>query len=156
MKIDIGGGLTPAFDHVNLDPVHGSPPWQLRAQDAPWPADNLSVEAVRASHVLEHIPAGPDRIFVFNEAHRVLYPGGTFEIIVPCVPQAHQGGIGWQAFADPTHVSFWVYPESFLYFCVNGFAAHASYGIRLWSQLAIEDARLEGGWEAHVTLRKPL
>jgi SAM-dependent methyltransferase len=75
-----------------------------------------------------------------NEAHRVLKPGGVFEVIVPIVNDP----LTWHAIADPTHVSFWV-PESFHYF--DGlFAANADYGIRLWSTLELE---VRGGFECH-------
>ena len=89
-----------------------------------------SVDAIRASHVMEHIPAGADRIAVMNEAHRVLKPGGVFEIRVPnCLSGT------WHAFADPTHVSFWCIP-SFHYFD-GRFAANADYGIKCWSTLEL-------------------
>lgn len=151
MRIEIGGGTIPADGYTNLDPVHGAGDWQRQAQTR-WPTDDATVEAVRASHVLEHIPAGHDRIDVMNEAWRVLIPGGDFYIIGPVVPQGPDG-IGWHAFADPTHVSFWVYPESWLYFCDGPYRANADYGIRLWEWE--EDSELIAGWEAHVHLRKP-
>lgn len=126
MKVDIGGGLSPLDGYVNLDPVHGTGTWRRPAQNVPWPARDATCEAIHASHVLEHIPAGPDRIAVFNEAWRVLRPGGTFTVIVPMFPT-------WQAIADPTHVSWWV-PESFAYFSgeLGGWAPQADYGIRPW------------------------
>ena len=145
MKVEIGGGtlLTPGF--INLDPVHGVCEWRRLAQDTPWPAADNTVDALRASHVMEHIPAGMDfRVKVMNEAHRVLKPGGTFEIIVPLLVGT------WHAVADPTHVSFWVV-ESFHYF--DGlFAANAHYGISLWETLSLE---VENGWEGHWVGRKP-
>lgn len=165
MKIDIGGGTLSPEGWINLDPVHGSMTygtgvsWRRRAQDTPWPPADGEVEAVRASHVLEHIPSGADRIAVMNEAHRVLRSGGTFEIILPLVgytdrdtgaPMSNQ--IGWQPWSDPTHVSFWWFPESLLYFCEGPFKPHADYGIREWKLI---EWHVVEGWEGHATLMKP-
>jgi len=155
MQLEIGGGtlLTPGF--LNLDYIHGSGEWKRYAQDTPWPTGDNTVAAIRASHVLEHISAGADRIAVMNEAHRVLKPGGTFEIVVPCVMIENQMVNGWWAWADPDHKSYWAYPHSWLYF-TGEFAPNADYGIRAWKTLDQEnDCHIEMGWEAHVTLRKP-
>lgn len=152
--IDIGGGTIPAPGCVNLDPHHGQGEWRRHIQDG-IPASDNSVIAVRASHVMEHIPAGNERIFVMNEVHRVLVSGGTFEIIVPTIGSGGQLHGGWQAFADPTHVSFWYYPESWLYFCEGPFKPNADYGYKIWSALREEDMELRGGWEARVIMRKP-
>ncbi|NUS83668.1 MAG: class I SAM-dependent methyltransferase [Streptomyces sp.] len=129
-SIEIGGGHIVQPGWVNLDPVNGTGDWRRPAQETPWPAADGSVDAIRAAHVMEHIPAGGPRLAVMNEAHRVLRPGGVFEIRVPnCLSGT------WHAFADPTHVSFWCV-ESFHYF--DGlFAANADYGIRLWSTLEL-------------------
>lgn len=130
MKIDIGGGTLVGAGWTNLDPQHGTGEWRRYAQDVPWPAADDSVDALHASHVMEHVPAGAPRIAVMNEAHRVLKPGGIFEIIVP---NALSGT--WHAFADPTHVSFWCL-ESFHY--LDGhFAANADYGLRMWKTLEL-------------------
>jgi predicted SAM-dependent methyltransferase len=137
-SIEIGGGHLVQAGWTNLDPTHGVGEWQRPAQVVPWPAADGSVQAIRASHVMEHIPAGQPRIDVMNEAHRVLKPGGVFEIIVPLMVGT------WHAIADPTHVSFWC-KESFHYF--DGlFAANADYGIRLWQTLELE---VVDGWEGH-------
>ncbi|MEU9323201.1 methyltransferase domain-containing protein [Streptomyces canus] len=137
-SIEIGGGTLVQPGWVNLDSRNGVGEWQRMAQDTPWPTLDNSVDAIRASHVMEHIPAGQDRIDVMNEAHRVLKPGGIFEIIVPLMVGT------WHAIADPTHVSFWV-KESFHYF--DGlFAANADYGIRLWQTLELD---VVDGWEGH-------
>jgi len=154
MKGDIGGGTIPAAGYHNLDPHHGQGRWRRRIQDG-IPVETGELTHARASHLLEHVPAGGgdgERIWVMNEVWRALRPGGEFQIIVPCVPQG-PSGIGWQAFADPTHVSFWVFPESFLYFVDGPFRAHADYGIRLWE--IDPDPELRDGWEAHVTRRRP-
>lgn len=129
-RIEIGGGTKPRDGWHNLDPVHGVGALKIPAQH-PWPINTESIEAVWASHVMEHIPAGVDRIAVFNEAHRVLIPGGTFTVVVPLFP--------WpQAMADPTHVSYWV-EESFGYFDgrIPWGNPHADYGILPWEH---------GGW----------
>lgn len=139
MKLEIGGGLKPKAGHINLDPVHGVGVWCRYAEDTPWPPADGSCEAVYASHVMEHIPAGQCRLTVMNEAWRVLRVGGPFTIVVP-----HFGT--WQAHADPTHLSFWV-PESFSYFDQT-FSADADYGILPWKthRLWIRD-----GWEINWT-----
>lgn len=137
MKIDIGGGTAPAEGYINLDPVHGDGAWGRSIQMGIDVEDNY-VDAVRASHVMEHIPAGQDRIHAFNEVHRVLKPHGTFQVIVP--------GIGptYHAWADPTHVSFWC-PESFGYFD-GSIAPAADYGIKPWETL---DLFVAQEWEIH-------
>lgn len=137
MKIDIGGGTAPALGYINLDPVHGEGEWKRLAQDTPWPVADNEVEALRASHVVEHVPAGHERIAMFNEAWRVLRPGGQFEIVVPLFPS-------WQAVADPTHVSFWV-KESFQYF-TGEHGAQANYGMSLWKTVRYW---VVAGWEGH-------
>lgn len=130
VSIEIGGGHLVQAGWVNLDPVNGTGEWRRPAQDVPWPIADGGVEAIRAAHVMEHIPAGEPRLAVMNEAHRVLRPGGVFEVRVPnCLSGT------WHAFADPTHVSFWCV-ESFHYF--DGlFAANADYGIRPWETLEL-------------------
>lgn len=137
-SIEIGGGTLVQPGWTNLDSRNGHGEWARLAQDTPWPTGDNTVDAIRASHVMEHIPAGQDRIDVMNEAHRVLRPGGVFEIIVPLMVGT------WHAIADPTHVSYWC-KESFHYF--DGlFAANADYGIRLWETLELE---VVDGWEGH-------
>lgn len=125
MRLEIGGGHIVPAGWTNLDPGNGEGSWRRLAQDTPWPTGDRTVEAIRAAHVMEHIPAGGPRLAVMNEAHRVLRPGAVFEVRVP---NALSGT--WHAFADPTHVSFWCV-ESFHYFDGTK-AAHADYGIRPW------------------------
>lgn len=130
MKLEIGGGHIVPAGWTNLDSGNGHGGWRRLAQDTPWPTGDRTVEAIRAAHVMEHIPAGDARLAVMNEAHRVLRPGGVFEVRVPnCLSGT------WHAWADPTHVSFWCV-ESFHYFDGH-FAANADYGIRLWKTLEL-------------------
>lgn len=159
MRIDVGGGTIPRDGHTNLDPVHGEGEWRRRAQETPWPTLDRSVTSIVASHVLEHVAAGWERIAVMNEAHRVLEPGGLFEIVLPLVGYTDRetgapmsDHIGWQPWADPTHVSLWWFPESLLYFCDGPFKANADYGISLWR---LESWDVRDGWEGHAVLVKP-
>jgi SAM-dependent methyltransferase len=134
VKLEIGGGHIVPAGWTNLDSRNGEGPWRRLAEDTPWPTGDRTVEAIRAAHVMEHIPAGEPRLAVMNEAHRVLRPGGVFEVRVPnCLSGT------WNAWADPTHVSFWCV-ESFHYFDGH-FAANADYGIRLWKTLEL---RIQG------------
>lgn len=157
--LEIGGGtlFVPGPGQINLDIHHASSPEFSRPVEQGIPLPDCSVHTVRASHVLEHISAGQPRLDTFNEIYRVLVPGGTFEIIVPCVGSTDHAGTGapiyagWQAWADPTHVSYWFYPESFWYF-TGKFAANASYGLSLWNEISME---LRDTWEARIVLGKP-
>lgn len=153
MRIEIGGGTIPREGFTNLDPHHGDGEWRRIIQDG-IPAADDSVEAVRASHVFEHIPAGQQRLDAFNEIWRVLAPGATFEIVLPLVGYTDAEGIarpvaGWMPWADPTHVSFWWFPESLMYFCDGPFKANADYGMKLWTLNSWEAV---DGWEGHAEL----
>lgn len=150
MNIEIGGGTLAQPGWVNLDSRNGHGEWQRAAQQVPWPTGDNTVDHILASHVLEHIPAGEDRIDIFNECHRVLKPGGIFEVKLP-LAITENGQLSWHAWADPTHVSFWC-RESFYYFMEGGspgvavFAANADYGIKLWREVSWA---INGGFEGH-------
>ncbi len=143
VNLEIGGGTKCRDQWINLDPVHGVGEFKIQAQLTPWPFETNSVSNIFASHVLEHIPAGAPRISVMNECYRVLEPGGSLEIRVPCFPHPF-------AVADPTHVSFWV-ESSILYF-TGDLAPDAEYGVEKWQlgHLYVVD-----GWELRALLIKP-
>ena len=145
MKLELGGGAAPWDGFTNMDPRHGEGEFRRRAQDGPFPLPDNSVEAARCSHLMEHIPAGQERIDVMNEMHRVLVPGGTFEVIVPLMVPGR-----WEPIADPTHVSFWIH-ESFEYF-TGVKRANAEYGIRLWQEA---EWTVRDDIEGRCVLRKP-
>lgn len=143
-NLEIGGGLCPMPGWINLDRVHGEGDFKRNVEDG-IPLPDNSVGLARCSHLLEHVPAGPVRVFVFNEVWRVLVPGGTFEVVVPLFVPGR-----WEALADPTHVSFWI-EESFHYF-TGRIAPAADYGIKLWT---LDSWHVADGWEGHALLRKP-
>jgi SAM-dependent methyltransferase len=145
VRLEIGGGKAPWPGYTNLDPIHGEGHFCRRIQDH-IPLADATVEMARCSHLMEHIPAGRERVEAFNEVWRVLVPGGTFEVVVPLFG-------GWGAIADPTHVSFWV-RESFDYFTGKVTPA-AEYGIRFWELVAWSEVACEWGQEGHATMRKP-
>jgi SAM-dependent methyltransferase len=78
-----------------------------------WPFSDDSAGVIRAYHVLEHLD---DTIHFFNEAFRVLAPGGFLLIEVPSV-----SGGGAAAFGDPTHKRYF-HPHTFDYFTDEQFA----------------------------------
>lgn len=155
MQLEIGGGTNRLWpDARQVDPIHGDPGLCSLVQDG-IDLPDASIDSAIASHVMEHIPSGEPRIRALNEVHRVLVPRGTFEIIVPTIGHTGSDGPvmhGWQGWADPTHVSFWWYPESFYYLAGGPWSAHADYGLALWELGPME---LRDGWEARVTLVKP-
>lgn len=131
LAFDLGSGPNPepGFTGVDLiDDIPGVIPFDLFSGQ-PWPWEDNSVSRLRASHVIEHIPAElvhtgewrtvrierrdastgtkirdvkripvrQDALFrFFDEAYRVLEPGGTFEL---AWPDAWCDG----AVQDPTH-----------------------------------------------------
>lgn len=176
MQVELGGGLRPEHSSAYIIDIHH--PRNAPAQDAtvtPWTTfdgeiKSGSVDRVFCSHFLEHIPSGSSRIAVMNEAWRVLKPGGRFDMILPLVGYTDQGGSGhlvegWQPWADPTHVGFWWFPESLLYFCEGPFKPLADYGISVWKALGdFTENPFESenggwhvgdGWEGRASLIKP-
>ncbi len=184
MNLEIGGGTMCPPDWLNLDPVHGTPvnsplldglrpvgpdgeamPVNLccYAQEG-IPLADETVDHVKASHVMEHIPAGQPRIDTMNEVWRVLKPGGSFLIIVPVIGCTYSDGDfgekhvvtpNWRPWADPTHVSYWWWPASFEYFLEDGLAANADYGIKLWQANPKWEVGGDPWWEGKVWLVKP-
>lgn len=114
MKINIGSHDKALAGYTSVDLVAGPGIVQADLRQR-WPFEDNSIEEVRASHIIEHLP---DKIHTMNEAWRVLKNGGKLWIDVPCVP-------GPGAFADPTHVSFWN-RNSFWYYEV-GHPCHTAY-----------------------------
>lgn len=76
IRLNLGSGGTVKPGYTNLDIEFGQPAYPLTDY-----ADN-SVEAIYASHILEHFP-GDQIIKVLKEWVRVLKPGGTIQIAVP-------------------------------------------------------------------------
>lgn len=115
IKLDLacGGGSPPGFQGV--DAYAPTAMHKVDLLTFPWPWLDESIAELRCSHFVEHLPmcfVGPnnehlhvgkpcDDFFFrfFQEAHRILVPGGRFEVIVPYL-QSHR------AFQDPTHRRF--------------------------------------------------
>lgn len=91
--LDLGGRFDSPDGYTSVDLVDAD---VIADLDGPWPFDTDSVGVLRAYHLLEHLD---DPIHFFNEAYRVLAPGGFLLIEVPSVK-------GDGAFADPTHKKF--------------------------------------------------
>lgn len=90
----------------------------------PWPFEAGSFDHVYMSHVLEHVPHRVDGhardgfVLVMEEVHRILRPGGTFEILSPH-PESEDRWV------DPTHTRV-VHPGNFDYFRDDSRLAHYS------------------------------
>lgn len=95
--LEVGAGQSPdprATCTADLYDVGVDHQFDIRKE---WPVDSDSVDGLIARHVLEHI-SHDDLPTVFDEAARVLRPGGWFEFRVP---------VGADLDADPTHCSQW-------------------------------------------------
>jgi len=101
-KIELGGRLAarPGFETVDLFDAD-----IIADLNSIWPFKDNSVGVIRAYDVFEHLK---NPIFVMNELHRVLAPGGYAIIQVPSTE-------GTGAASDPTHVSWWN-ERSFTYY----------------------------------------
>lgn len=91
--IDLGGRFGKPDGYKSVDLYDADIIMDL---NKPWEFEDNSVGVIRAYHILEHLP---DTIHFFNEAYRVLAPGGFLLIEVPST-----NGMG--AFSDPTHIRF--------------------------------------------------
>ena len=90
-KVDLCGGIDCPAGYTPYDLSLGH---DLNQE---WPVADDSVGVLRAHDALEHLR---DPIHQFNEAYRVLAPGGFFMVSVPST-----NGLG--AWCDPTHVSYY-------------------------------------------------
>lgn len=109
MKLDLGSGPNPFDGFVGVDRAEfpGVECFDLASGER-WPWEDDSIDALRSSHFIEHIPAldiprqfGPvdSLFFFFDEAYRVAKPGARFELIWPAMKSDY-------AFQDPTHRRF--------------------------------------------------
>lgn len=107
VRIDLACGQRPREGFVGYD-LHAPLTDRVRRLDLlqfPWPAESASVDELHCSHFIEHIPMaeteeGQDLLFAFfDEAFRVLKPGGTMTVVWPSLKSV-------RAFQDPTHRRF--------------------------------------------------
>ncbi len=144
-NLHLGAGYNHYDGWLNCD-LYPTPATDLvfDLEQAPWPlADNSQIQ-IYASHCLEHLTAWPT---FFQEAWRVLQPGGRLQLRVPY-------GMHPAAWWDMGHVRPWVI-ECFVFF-QPGYAAqignpqHAAWA---WPfHVEIVDVRLSG--EAVALLRR--
>ena len=107
-----------------------------------WP--DSSVDAIQADDILEHLE---DKIFVMNEAWRVLRNGGVFDITVP-------SALGAGAWQDPTHKSYWV-RNSFQYYEAGSFATgRLANAYRIKARFRIEKLEEKDYKDAYETVPK--
>lgn len=107
LKINVGAGsqrLRDGYVTLDSDPRHEP---DICALVPPLPFDADSVEAIYASHFIEHLDQDTANEFI-RECYRVLVPGGELEILTPYA-------LCDSAWQDPTHKSFWV-PQKMLYY----------------------------------------
>lgn len=153
LKISIGCGRIRKDGFVNVDKmpfVDGKGNQMvdyvvdIEKQRLPFP-DN-SADEIHADNVLEHIGFSTDNpdglealIFVLNECHRVLIPGGVLKGDVPVFGSK-------KAVSDITHKRFFV-KDSFAYICGVGGARpdrpyhprYADYGVKPWTEVELKE-----------------
>ncbi|MFO0857037.1 MAG: methyltransferase domain-containing protein [Phycisphaerales bacterium] len=111
LPIDLGSAHNKPSGYHGVD-IYAAPGVDTVANlDGEWPFKDNSVGMIRAWDAIEHFK---DPINTFNQAWRVLAPGGMFMIEVPST----DGRGGWQ---DPTHVAFFN-QNSFWYYTRDEFA----------------------------------
>lgn len=84
IALNLGCGLKRKAGYVNVDLYAPGADRRDDLSKFPWDWPDESVDMVYMSHVLEHFT---DVEQVVREVHRILKPGGTWEVLVP-----HAGG----------------------------------------------------------------
>jgi SAM-dependent methyltransferase len=117
--VDIDDGMVRTAREAGHEVVLGDAVTHLRS------LPDRSLRGLFAAHFLEHLPA-PAVQTVYDEAHRVLEPGGRFVAAVPNA--ACMSVLGYDFWRDPTHVRFYD-PLALQFFARQaGFAIVASGG----------------------------
>ena len=111
LTVDLGGRFNCPKGYASVDLLDADYIMDLEKQ---WSFAENSVGVIRAYHLLEHLE---DPIHFFNEAYRVLAPGGFLIFEVPSMNCVDGGG----AIADPTHKKFYNM-HSFSYYTNENFA----------------------------------
>ena len=107
IKYDLacGNNLQKGFIGVDITKKGTQAKIEWDVLKTPWEfAKNNSADELWCSHFVEHIPHGTDGFHdpfwdFFNEAYRILKPGGLFRILTPYYTSV-------RAFQDPTHQRF--------------------------------------------------
>lgn len=95
LKLDLGAGKSKIEGFTSVDNIAFEGVDIVHDLREKWPWEDNSIDEARTSHFVEHL-TGQERIFFFNELHRVLKPKAQCLIIVP----------HWSndcAYGDPTH-----------------------------------------------------
>ncbi len=146
-RLDLGGGLAPAPNHVNIDLIpQADIVWDLNKG---LPMKQLAhlkgkVEGIRCNQVIEHL----DTIIpLMNDCYEIMKDGALMEISTP------KGGTDpfWQ---DPTHKKGYV-RESFLYFCKDSPFKNEQGKYGITARFIFEWELLEWDWNLQVKLKKP-
>ena len=147
MKLNIGCGNYHIEGYTDIDKEPSVRPDILRDIEKGLPFSDETIEEIFTSHTLEHIN---DLIFVLNEFHRVLKPGGLLHIIVPS-----GRAIEW-ALRDPTHKRL-IFPQTFWYFCGGFPGLTESMGITARFKILKEQTRAipdQNGEDYEIWLQK--
>ena len=115
-KLDLGCGDHCAPGYEGVDLFAEGAPHRIDLLTFPWPWATSSVDALRCSHFIEHVPmvyvtrgntyelvqrqGTVDLLLAFfNECWRILKPNGTMLVVTPALQSV-------RAFQDPTHRRF--------------------------------------------------
>ncbi len=143
-RCNLGAGWDPTPDFLRVD-IGGAPDIVADARHLPF--QDESFFEVRVFHLLEHLPR-ESLIPTMNDIWRITKFGGAVDIEIPLTPS----DVAW---ADPTHISFFV-SGTWDYFIQNGAQEQHRllYNIKPWRLLRRE--RLGNNEILGVTMEKVL
>ena len=81
-KLNLGCGPNPKLGWINIDLFDSRADLQLDLREK-WPFVDASISHIYSEHVFEHFELHEQVSHILSEAHRVLLPGGLFDVGVP-------------------------------------------------------------------------
>lgn len=148
--IDLGSGFTKRGEAVTIDiSPDSSADIIMDISKEKLPFNDNQLEIVDCHQTIEHLN-GKERIFMMNEAYRVLKGGGLMFISCPHYTKPH-------AFWDPTHKFPPLLENSFDYFSDKEFIEHLQilYGITArFKIIKCKQGKGVDNWQLFVELRK--